>query len=196
MNTNQDWQALSDTWRSQATPSIDMDALRREVGRQGRYLRRMLALEVGTTVLLLAFFAWVLLRPDNTLFDQLLFGSGSVVMILYQGYVLWIRRLELSDTGLDAQALLDLEIRRANTTHRYWRVGMWLGLALWLVLYAALLVRLHQGWDKGQVAGLAGGLAANVLVFPLAGLYGYRRCRQASERRVRYQKLLEQLRAP
>jgi hypothetical protein len=196
MTINHDWQALSDTWRNQTTPSIDLDALRREVGKQGRYLRRMLALEVGTTVLMVAFFAWALMRPENTLFERLLFGVGSAVMILYQGYVLWIRRRELSDTGLDAQALLDLEIRRANTTHRYWRVGMWLGLALWLVIYAALMVGLQQGWDKSQVAGLAGGLAANVLVFPLAGIFGHWRCRQATQRRVRYQQLLEQLRAP
>ena len=196
MSMNHDWQALSDTWRAQATPSIDMDALRREVGKQSRYLRRVLALEVGTTVVMLGFFAWVLMRPDNTVFDYWLFGIGSVVMVLYQGYVLWIRRRELSDTGLDAQALLDLEIRRANTTHLYWRIGMWLGLALWVVLYVALLVGLDQGWDKGRVAGLAGGLVANVLVFPLAGLFGYVRCRQATRRRLRYQELLDQLRGP
>jgi len=119
MTMNQDWQALSDAWRDQATPTIDMDALRREVGKQGRYLRRMLALEVGLTVLLLVFFAWALLRPDNTLVEYLLLGGFAFLLIVYEGFVLWIRRRELSDTGLDAQALLDLEIRRAGTTHLY-----------------------------------------------------------------------------
>ena len=196
MAINQDWQTLSDAWRGQATPTIDMDALRRDVGRQGRYLRRMLALEVGCTALLVLLFAWAMTWEQNTLFDYLLFGIGAVVMVAYQGYVLWIRRRELSDTGLDAQALLDLEIRRARTTHRYWRVGMWLGLAIWLVLYVLLMAGMRLDWDLGRVAGLVGGLSANVIVFPLAGLFGVRRCRQATQRRERYQELLGQLRAP
>jgi len=195
MTMNQDWQALSDAWRDQATPTIDMDALRREVGKQGRYLRRMLALEVGLTVLLLVFFAWALLRPDNTLVEYLLLGGFAFLLIVYEGFVLWIRRRELSDTGLDAQALLDLEIRRAGTTHLYWRIGMWTAMAMWLALYAALMAGLSLDWEEVRLAGLIGAVTANVLAFPAVALFGYYRCRQASQRRARYQDLLEQLRA-
>ena len=39
-----EWSALSEDWRGQDVPALDLEALRAEAGRQGRRLRRVLVL--------------------------------------------------------------------------------------------------------------------------------------------------------
>lgn len=196
MNTNKDWDALSATWRQQDAPAIDVDALRREASRRGRTLRLTVWLETGVTALVVLACALIALAPGSDGFERGLFGALAVLMAAYQAYMVWLRRREWSEAGLDANALLDLELRRCATTLYYWRFGMWSVLVLWLGLYGFWLWMLAQDGEPGRAAGLVGGLYINVLVIPAIGIYGLWRCRQARRRRQRLLALREQARAP
>lgn len=114
----------------------------------------------------------------------------------YQAYVLWLRRREWSEAGLDVHALLDVELRRCATTLHYWRVGMWAAVGLWLLVFALLMVGIHEGWPDRDVGGLLGATLGNVVGLPLIGLYGLRRSRLARERRERLLGLRAQLGEP
>ncbi|GAB2668568.1 hypothetical protein [Arenimonas aestuarii] len=196
MNPNTDWDALSATWRQQDAPAIDVEALRREASRRGRTLRRTVWLETGLTALVVLFCALVTLAPGSDGFERRLFGGLAVLMVAYQAYMVWLRRREWSEAGLDATALLDLELRRCATTLHYWRFGMWTVLLMWLGLYGFWLWLLAQDGEPSRAAGLVGGLYINVLVIPLMGLYGLWRCRLARQRRERLLALREQAREP
>ena len=196
MTANKDWDALSAAWQQQDAPAIDVEALRREAGRRGRTLRRTVWLETGFTALVVLLCALIALAPDSDGFERGLFGVLALLMTAYQAYMVWLRRREWSEAGLDATALLDLELRRCDTILHYWRFGMWSVLVLWLGLYGFWLWLLAQDGDPGRAAGLVGGLYVNVLVIPAMGLYGLWRSRQARRRRQRLLALREQARAP
>lgn len=193
MSTNKDWDALSATWQRQATPAIDVDALRREASRRGRVLRRTVWFETGLTALVVLFCAMVALDPDSDGFERALFGALAAMMVVYQAYMVWLRRREWNETGLDTTALLELELRRCATTLYYWRFGMWSVLGLWLGLFGFWVWLLGQDAPESRVAGLMGGLYANVLLIPLIGVYGLWRSRQARDRRRRLLALREQV---
>ena len=161
---NGDWSALAADWQRQATPPLDIEALRREVDRRGRSLRVMVWLEVVFSFL-----------------------------VVYQSAMVWMRRRDLANTGRDALSLVDLEMRRATTVLHYWRWGMWAGLGLWLALYGFFLAGVLQDWPTPRLIGLAIGLALNIVVFPAVGLYGWWRSRQARARLARFRALREQL---
>lgn len=196
MNPNTDWDALSATWKQQDAPAIDVEALRREASRRGRTLRRTVWLETGLTALVVLFCVLVTLAPASDGFERRLFGGLAVLMVAYQAYMVWLRRREWSEAGLDATALLDLELRRCETTLYYWRFGMWSVLVLWLGLYGFWLWLLAQDGDLSRAAGLVGGLYINVLVIPAMGLYGLWRSRLARQRRERLLALRDQAREP
>lgn len=185
MNPNKDWDALSATWQQQATPPIDVEALRREAARRGRTLRRTVWLETGFTGLVVLLCAVIALSPSSDGFERGLFGVLAVLMTAYQAYMVWLRRREWSEAGLDANALLDLELRRCATTLHYWRFGMWSVLVLWLGLFGFWLWMLGQPDPGSRAEGLMGGLYANVVVIPLIGVYGLWRSNQARRRRER-----------
>lgn len=191
-----DWDAMAADWREQAVPAIDVEALRAEAGQQGRRLRRMLVLETAFAALVVAFVAWIALRPGASTLDTWLFGGLGVFLVPYQAYVLWLRRREWSEAGLDVHALLDVELRRCATTLHYWRVGMWAAVGLWLLVFALLMVGIHAGWPDRDVGGLLGATLGNVVALPLIGLYGLRRSRLARERRERLLGLRAQLGEP
>jgi len=193
MNVNKDWDALSATWQDQAIATIDVDALRLEAGRRGRVLRRTVWFETGLTALIVVFCAMVALDPGSDGFERVLFGALGAVMVAYQSYMVWLRRREWSEAGLDTTALLDLELRRCATTLHYWRFGMWSVLGLWLGLFGFWVWLLGQDALASRVEGLMGGLYANVVVIPLIGIYGLWRSRQARERRRRLLALRDQV---
>lgn len=188
-----DWDTLGSQWREQVVPVIDVDALRAEAGRQGRRLRRTLVAETLLAVFALVFLGWIALREGAVPMETWLFGGLALSMIPYQAYVLWRRRHDWSEAGLDAGGLLALELRRCDNTEHYWRFGMWSVLALWLVIYAVLLAGIFGDWPRPQVAGLFGATVANVVMVPAIGLYGLLRCRAARARRQRLLSLREQL---
>lgn len=190
-----DWDALGSQWREQDVPAVDVEALRAEATRQGRRLRRTLVAETLLAAIVMVFTGWIALREDAVPMETWLFGGLALSMIPYQAYVLWRRRHDWSEDGLDAGGLLDLELRRCDGTEHYWRFGMWSALALWLVVFVVLLAGMQGGWPRPQVAGLFGAMVANVFVVPLIGIYGLLRCRGVRARRKRLQALRDQLRA-
>jgi len=185
MNANKDWDALSATWQQQTTQTIDVEALRREASRRGRALRLTVWLETGLTALVVLVCAVIALSPSSDAFERGLFAGLAVLMTLYQAYMIWLRRREWSEAGLDATALLDLELRRCATTLYYWRFGMWSVLVLWLGLFAFWLWAMGQPGPGSRVDGLMGGLYINVLIIPAMGIYGLWRSNQARRRRER-----------
>jgi hypothetical protein len=196
MEREQDWTALAADWRAQETPSIDLDAIRAEAERRGRGLRWIIGIEIALTALVVLACVMIALNPRSDRIEVMLFSGMAVALVAYQGLMVWIRRRDLADVGRDALSLVERELQRATTVLRYWRWGMWSGLALWLCIYVLLLFGLSSDWPASLMAGLLGATAANVLVFPAVGLYGWWRCNQARRRLVRFGALREQLRAP
>jgi hypothetical protein len=196
MEREQDWTALAADWRAQETPSIDLDAIRAEAERRGRGLRWIIGIEIALTALVVLACVMIALNPRSDRIEVMLFSGMAVALVAYQGLMVWIRRRDLADVGRDALSLVERELQRATTVLRYWRWGMWSGLALWLCIYVLLLFGLSSDWPASLMAGLLGATAANVLVFPAVGLYGWWRCTQARGRLVRFGALREQLRAP
>lgn len=196
MDRNQDWSSLAADWQRQDTPAIDVEAIRDEAERRSRGLRRTIRIEVAFSVLVVAMCVLIAVSPKSDRAEQLLFAGMTVFLIAYQALMVWIRRRDLADAGRDALSLVDREIQRARTVLRYWRWGMWASLGLWLAIYALMLHGMAADWPARRVAGLLGGTAVNVLVFPAMGAYGWWRCSQARARLARFYALREQLRAP
>ncbi|MFY2763720.1 hypothetical protein [Arenimonas sp. MALMAid1274] len=196
MSLENEWTQLAETWRSQPAPGIDLDAVRREARQRGRSLRLKFWSEIAVSVLFTVGCAYMVLRAESDLFERLLFGGMGGFLLCYKAFMLWLRRGELSEAGLDVQSLVDLELRRAQSTLSYWRAGMWSAMAVWGVLYVVMMVGLGNDWPRQHVAGLAGGLIANILLLPGLGAFGLWRCRQERARIQRYRDLQEQLRAP
>ena len=134
-----DWAALGDDWRAQATGTIDVEVLRDEVRRRGRRLRWALLHELAGYALAMALGLWVLLSERGGIPAALIIGL-LVILTGFQGWSLWIRRRQISDRGLDVRAMIDLEIARARTSLRYWRVSIWLSVAMWLAIYAVAML--------------------------------------------------------
>lgn len=196
MGADKDWSSLASDWQQQEAPRIDIDALRREVERRGRSLRRVVWMEVGFTMLVVLACATIALSPSSDRFEAILFGLLALSLLVYQALMVRLRRGDLADTGRDALSLVERELRRAGTVLRYWRWGMWTALAMWLLLYGYFMAGVYLAWEGPRLGGLAGGLGVNVLVFPLMGAYGCWRCRQARARIARFTALREQLRGP
>lgn len=196
MDRNQDWTALAADWQRQDTPTIDVEAIREEAERRSTSLRRTVRLEIGFSVLVVLMCVLIALSPRSERVEQLLFAAMAVFLAGYQALMVWIRRRDLMDAGRDALSLVDREMQRARTVLVYWRWGMWSALALWLAIFVMLMYGMAQDWPMSRVAGLVGGTAINVLVFPAMGLYGWWRSTQARARLKRFTALREQLRAP
>jgi len=75
-----------------------------------------------------------------------------VILFGFQCWSLWSWRRQVSDSGLDAMAMVELEIERSRISLRYWRVSIWLAVAMWVALYAlAMLGVSASGADTGDV---------------------------------------------
>ena len=189
-----DWDAMGSDWRGQDVPRIDVDALRAEAGRQGRRLRVMLVLETLLAVVMVVFLAWVALRANAKPVESWVAGGLALFMIPYQAYIVWLRRREWSEAGLDVDALIDIERRRCTTTLHYWRVGMYSAMGLLLTLHAAMWVAMYWGESTQLVHDLLNMHVGAAVTMPFVGLYGVRRCRLARERCQRLADLEVQLR--
>ena len=153
-----DWLALGEDWRAQPAGTIDVDALRDEVRRRGRRLRWALVSELFGFALAMAVGVWVLRSEPAAMAPAVIIGL-LLVLAGFQAWSLWIRRRQVRDSGVDARAMVDLEIARARTSLRYWRVSIWLSVAIWLALYALAMLG----------AWVADGSADVVLADKLAG---------------------------
>lgn len=193
MSREPDWNELASAWQAQPAPAVDVEALRREATRRGRWLRFMVVTETLLTVVMVALIVLMFAsRPTETV-ERVLFGGTAVLLLVYQGHLLWLRRREWRETGLGAGELLALEIRRCDTLVYYWRFGMWSVLGFWLAMLLGWAWALNSGSGPGIVLGLAHGLAANIVMIPLIGLFGAWRSHQARRRRARLQALQAEL---
>lgn len=155
-----DWTALGDEWRAQPGAGIDVDRLREEVGKRGRALRKAVYGELGVTVATLAAIVWLMLKSAPSDAMMLVFALLIPTSIGFQIWSLWLRRRQLRDDGLDAAAMLALEIDRTVTSLRYWRYGTWFGVLLFLVVYVIMLGALPQEQTRdvhGNTGALVGG---------------------------------------
>ncbi len=139
LDKHDDWQALGDDWCRQATSAIDIDVLRQEVRKRGRRLRWALVNDLFGFAFAVGLSVWVMLTGRAGLPHAVIIAL-VVTLCGFQGWSLWIRRRQVSDSGLDAIAMVELEIARARTSLRYWRVSIWLAVAMWLGLYAYAVV--------------------------------------------------------
>lgn len=187
------WEQLSADWQQQPTAPIDLERLRQEARRQGRWLRWSMVAEVAMGLLVVALCAYIALLPDATGREQGLFIGLALFVLGYQTWVVRMRWRDLHGEGQDARALLALETRRCRSTLAYWRWGMWLGVALWVGLYGLFMGSLTLGWTGLSIDGLIGGLGANVVLYPLIGAYGVWRSHRARQRLQHLQALREQL---
>ena len=158
-NPHDDWLALGEDWRAQPGSGIDVDALRNEVRRRGRRLRWALVNELVAFAMAMGLCLWVLLSGRAGLAPAVVIGL-MVLLAGFQAWSLWIRRRQVGDSDLDARAMVDLEIARARTSLRYWRVSIWLSVAIWLALFtlAMLGVWVADTPDDVSADKLAGSL--------------------------------------
>lgn len=192
MDPNLDWKALGDTWRGQAVPTIDVDAIGREIRRRGRRLRWLVASEAVMTVLMVALCVWIVLQPGTSTMDRTVFLGLGVALVVYQIGVLWLRRRQLRDDGRSVADLVDLEIRRTRSGITYWRISLWTAMAMWLAL--SLVV-----WFDASDALRAGFwlmVAINAPIMLAAAVFVWWRGRKSLARIARFESLRDQLRAP
>ena len=191
-----DWEALGDDWRAQSMGTVDVDALRDEVRRRGRRLRCALISELFGFALAMAVGVWVLRSEPAGMAPAVIIGL-LVVLACFQGWSLWIRRRQVRDSGLDARAMVDLEIGRARTSLRYWRVSIWLSMAMWLALYAVAML---GAWvaDANADAVLTHKLARSVVAAGSIGIgfavWAWWLGRRTSARLARLRGLRDELR--
>jgi hypothetical protein len=192
MDPNLDWQALGDTWRGQAVPEFDAEAIGREIRRRGRRLRWLVASEAVLTVLMVALCVWITRQPDTSTMDRAVFLGLGAALIVYQAGVLWLRRRQLRDDGRSVVDLVDLEIRRTRSGITYWRISLWTAMAMWLAL--SLVV-----WFDASDALRAGFwlmVAINAPIMLAAAVFVWWRGRKSLARIARFESLRDQLRAP
>lgn len=147
-DAHDDWQALAEVWRQQPGSTIDTAALLREVHRRGRRLRWTVASELATAGFVLVACAWIMLSPGWVDAPRGVIVALMAIVLGFQAWALWIRRGQVREGGLDVNAMIALDIRRTRTTLRYWRVSAWVGLAMWLGLYAVTWSMLVEpSWD-------------------------------------------------
>ena len=189
-----EWDAMGSDWRGQAVPTIDVEALRVEATQQGRRLRLMLVLETLLAIASVIVLGWIALRANAKPVETWVFGGFALVMVPYQAYIVWIRRREWSEAGLEVDALLDVEIRRCTTTLHYWRFGMWSVMVMWLVMHGAMWLGIVLDWPQELVTDLMNLHVGAGLTIPFVGLWGVYRSRLARARGRRLAAMVEQLR--
>jgi uncharacterized membrane protein YfcA len=189
-----DWQSLGTQWREQPVHAIDVEALRLEARSRGRRLRLALAAEVLLTVVLVAYIGHAMLAPDLPGRVLAIFAAVTLFLLAYQAWSLWIRRRQLRDPGLDAAALLSLEIDRAQTSIDYWRYGTWLGVLMLAALWVAILVMVLPYTDDDRELGrLIGGGVGGALAGVGCGVFAWWRARHLRARIAKLQGLRDEL---
>ena len=177
-----DWQGLADDWREQPVSRVDVDALLRGIRQRGRRLRWAVASELVGTAAMLGVAAWATRSPAWTGSFALLMGALIAAALMFQAWSLWARRRQVWNGDRDLVAMVELDIARAQTTLRYWRVSIWLSLAMLLALVGLAA-------DKAM-SGLP------VIWIPATGfaLWAWWRCRHIRERLASMRRIRDELR--
>ncbi len=188
-----DWAALGNDWREQAVSAVDVEALRDEVRRRGRRLRLALLNDLVGFALAMGLGVWALGSGRA--------GSASALIICllvivcgFQGWSLWIRRRQVSDSGLGALAMVELEIARARTSLLYWRVSIWVALAMVLALYAFAILAPVAPTDDLTMRGIVPSMVAVGLVCIGSGVWAWWLGRRTQARLVRLRRLQDEMR--
>ncbi|MGH8075931.1 MAG: hypothetical protein ACREPE_01210 [Lysobacter sp.] len=193
-DTGGDWQSLTAQWREQPVSAIDLSALRVEARSRSRRLQLGLATEVLLTVVLVAYLGRAMLTPELPGRVLGLFAAVIVTLLGYQAWSLWIRRRQLRDQGLDARALLSLEIDRARTSIHYWRYGTWIGVLMIVALSAAVaLMVLPHIDDARELERLIGGGVGGALAAVGCAVFAWWRGRHMRARITRLRALSDEL---
>lgn len=193
-DAGRDWQSLTTQWREQPVSAIDLSALRTEARNRSRRLRLALAAEVLLTVVLVAYIGRAMLTPELPGGVFGLFVAVIVLLLGYQSWSLWIRRRQLRDQGLDAAALLTLEIDRARTSIDYWRYGTWIGVLMIVTLSAAVasMVLPHID-DPRELDRMIGGGVGGAVAAVGCAVFAWWRGRQMRARIARLLALRDEL---
>lgn len=189
----EEWQTFANDWREQPGGKPDADALLRGVRRRGWRLRWNLASDLATAAFVVALCLWAMRM--NTGLPDWVFAALMTVVLVFQGWALWIRRRQARDSGLDANALVALDIRRTRTTLLYWRISIWLGLALWLALYAVTWSAHVSPWpgDNVTLRELVYSVLASALVGPGFAMWAWWWSRRNRRRLTRMLELRDEL---
>ena len=193
-DTGDDWQSLAAQWRAQPVSAIDLAALRVEARSRSRRLQLALAAEVLVTLVLVAYLGRAMLAPQLPGRVVGLLAAVIASLLGYQAWSLWIRRRQLRDHGLDARALLSLEMDRARTSIHYWRYGTWIGVLMLVALSAAvaLMVPAH-GADAREAARLIAGGVGGAVGAGGCAVFAWWRGRHMRARIARLQALRDEL---
>lgn len=191
------WHALGEQWKRQPASRVDTDALLATLHRHGRHLRWALASELFGSAAMLVVLVWALAtQPWSTGFSVAMSSLAGAALV-FQGWSLWARRRQWTPDAKGVAALVELDIARTATTLQYWRISIWLALAM-LVALAALMVAGVTG--AGPVSGaihepgrLAGGLLASACVGAGFAGWAWWRCRQLRARLARMRQVCDAL---
>jgi hypothetical protein len=184
---NDDWDILAADWRDQPAAQVDIAALSRQSMRHGRRLRWALAVELLLSATAIAACAWAAVLPGAVAFPPLAMVALALLVIGFQGWSLWIRRRQVRDIVLDANAMLRLERDRLATSRRYWRVNTWGALLLWVGLWTLLMAGVSPAQSMAS-------LLANVPVLLAFAVFSWWRCRLNQSRLADVQALLSAIR--
>lgn len=128
------WGDLGDLWRAQPVSAPDLERLRREAAAGQRRARRltvfelvMLAIATGTTV------PFLLARPGLSTVDVVVLGLLAVGAV-FTAWTVRNRRAPRIDATLAPEALIAVEIARAQASIRFWRVNAAVIVIVWLAL--------------------------------------------------------------
>lgn len=189
-----DWQSLTAQWRGQPVSAIDLSALRVEARSRSRRLRLALAAEVLSTVVLVGYLGRAMLTTAVPAGALGLFVAVVVALLGYQAWSLWIRRRQLRDQGLDAVALLSLEIDRARTSIDYWRYGTWIGVLMVVALAAGIAsIVLPHVDDPRELERLLGGGVGGALATIGCAVFAWWRGRHMRARLTKLHALRDEL---
>lgn len=188
-----DWAVLGNDWREQAVSAVDVEALRDEVRQRGRRLRWALLNDLVGFALAMGLGVWALVSGRAGAASALIIGL-LVIVLGFQGWSLWIRRRQVSDSGLGALAMVELEIARARTSLLYWRVSIWVAMAMLLALYAFAMLAPMALTDGVTLREVGSSLVAVGLICMGSGVWAWWLGRRTQTRLVRLRRLRDEMR--
>lgn len=185
-HTQDYWQSLGDDWREQPASRVDVEALLHGIRQRGRRLRWAVGSELAGTGAMLGVAAWATRSPEWAGNFPLVAGALIAAALVFQLWSLWARRGQVRDLALDLVAMINLDIARAQTTLRYWRVSVWLSVAMLVAMLAAAVTgAVHERIWFGLLASAVPGLGF--------AAWAWWRCRRIRELLTGMQQIRDEL---
>lgn len=178
-----DLERLRKVWTDLAQPPLDpgvIDALRREVHRGSRRLRREVVLECMATLLGAAFFTWLALGSDGR--ASVAYALLAAGVLLGQAWLVMLRRDVWRARSESPAEFLSLQLRRSRLRGRLAALGMVTGPFGVAVGFA--LQRVAPSAAAGELFDRVGPLATGAIVVGFFALLVYGASTWRRERRV------------